>query len=351
MSEKKTRGMKGKTQQKSGWWEEINTNSATNHSSQVLGVKSTRKRGNVQRNAQKKENFDPFALDKDPEAARKRNEDDPPLIMLDAKSPLIWSIGTFIIYIIIFICELVQNGGLQSLAKNPLGGPSDQTLILMGAKYGPAILSGDWWRFVASLFLHSGIFHLVLMLVLKICSSDVEKLSGFWRAVIVYFIAGVFGFVLSCLFIPEMVSTGSTGSHFGYIGLLLSDLISTWRGVEGRSCKLTKYIICIIITLVVGFTPYVDNFSNIGGFIVGFFCALMLLPNMNFGFSEQVCHGIVAFLAFPVFSLIFCICLVLMYRSIDPASTWCSFCHNFNCINISGWCPPIIESSQNTYYV
>jgi membrane associated rhomboid family serine protease len=351
MTSKKTRGMKANVQKSSGWWEDINSNTTTAQSRQ-LGTQQKRKRGNVQKapnTANNKKELDLFALDKNPN--RKQEDEKPPLILLDAHSPLIWSMGTLFLYIIIFACEILQNEGLEPIYRNPLGGPSDKTLVLMGAKYGPSVVGGEWWRLVAPLFLHSGLGHIILSVALKFCSVDVERLSGFWRAVVVYFASGVFGLVLSCLFIPTMVSCGSTGSQFGYIGLLLSDLISTWRGVENRNKKLIKYIVCIVVTLIAGLTPFVDNFSHIGGFIVGFFVALMILPNMSFGFAEQICHGIIAFLAFPVFSIIFCICTVLVFRSIDPASSWCSFCHHINCINISGWCPPIIHNDHNTFYI
>ena len=352
MSSKRQKGMSSHSQQSSGWWEDINSGSIGNQSSNLV-QKSTRQRGRVQKNAKKRQNNpDPFLLDKNPEKAREQfDANNPPLVSLEQKSPLIWTTGTLILYIIVFICEIVQEGGIASTSRNPLIGPSDDTMIIMGAKYGPPIIAGEWWRFITALFLHSGVIHLVLTVALKFCTTDVERDSGYWRAVVVYLASGGFGFILSCLFVPEMVSTGSTGAVFGYIGLLLCDLLSTWRGVEKRTCKLIKYIVCIVITIIVGLTPYIDNFAHIGGFIMGFCAAIMLLPNMTFGLGETTCYGIISFLAFPVMSVIFCVCLVLIFRSIDPAVSWCQWCYAIDCVNISGWCPTLGEESQTTQYL
>src|SRR5699024_5902976 len=42
------------------------------------------------------------------------------------------------------------------------GSTNIKVLVDYGAKYNPAILNGEWWRFVTSMFLHIGFLHLTM---------------------------------------------------------------------------------------------------------------------------------------------------------------------------------------------
>ena len=275
-----------------------------------------------------------------------------PLIILEQKSPPIWTIGISIVFIVIFFCEIVQAEGISLLGVNPLIGPSESTLLLMGAKYGPSIVNGEWWRLFSSVYLHSGIIHLFIVLVFLFATRNVEIGSGFWRAFLIFMLAGVYSNVLSSIMVPEIISSGSTGAIYGYFGLQFSDLISSWRIANDKWNRFSWLCVCFFSTIIAGLTPYLDNFMHIGGFVVGFLFALMLLPNMSFGEWESICHGFIAFLAFPVLATVFMFSLVFLFRSTNAGSSWCSWCHYMNCINISGWCPAIKGGgNQNTFYL
>ena len=281
-------------------------------------------------------------------AKRTQNEEDSssssskkwevPLVNLESPSPLYWVMGMAAIMTVTFICETFQVGGYADMKENPMWGPDDSTLLQMGAKYGPLILEGDWWRLFSATFLQNGlIFYVVSMVLLFIC-RNVEREAGWWRAMFVFMISGTFGYVLSCLFVPELISCGTTGAICGYLGLMLSDLIAKWRGVKHPVIKLVVLIVLIVMLIILGLTPFIDNFLHIGGLIMGFLLALMLLPNLNFGRCEGVVHSIIAFLAFPVMSTLFMICLVIFFRRVDSDTTWCTWCMKATCVNISGWC-------------
>jgi len=277
--------------------------------------------------------------------------DDVPLINLDQKSAPIWTMGSLLIFFLVLVCEILQTGGIASMATNPLIGPDQQTMILMGAKYAPLMLKGQYWRFFTAIFLHAGLAHIIIVLFIFLSTRSVERDSGFLRAIMVFFISGLYGYILSSLFIPEMVSVGATGALYGYLGLQLSDLFSSWRMYHNRWSRFNSLTGSIATTLIVGLTPFLDNFLHVGGFIMGFLFALMLLPNLTFGDCEKVCHGFIAFIAFPAMATLFCLCMVIFYRSVDSASSWCEWCHYINCVNISGWCPSINKDpNQNVIY-
>ena len=285
-----------------------------------------------------------------PAEKSEEKSEDVPLINLERKSPPIWTFGSLVAFLIVLACEVVQNSGFASMAKNPMFGPTEEVMVLMGAKEGRKMLAGEWWRFITAMFVHSGLIHFVIVVIFTIFIRTVEIETGFWRAFFVYLISSVFGYILSALLIPEMVSCGATGGIFGCLGLRLVDVISSWRADKHSGRNLGIIILCIIIGIIIGLTPFLDNFLNLGGFVMGILFALMLVPNLTFGKCERLCHGLISFVAFPVMSIIFCICFVLFYRRID-GSTWCTWCNKITCVNINNWCPNYTTTSEAEYYI
>lgn len=262
-----------------------------------------------------------------------------PLINLEDPSPYLWTIGVGILITIILACEIIQSGGFKSISKNPMYGPDGSTMLQMGAKYGPLILDGEFWRLFSAILVQNGIIYYVVTIILLFFTRKIERDSGFWRTFIIFVLAGTYGYIVSSLFIPNYISCGATGSMFGYLGLMLCDLCASWRKVQKPVFRLIFLIVAIVVLLAVGLTPYVDNFVHVGGFIIGLLFALMLLPNLSFGKCERYCHGVIAFLAFPVMSVLFMVTLVVFFREVVDTN-WCSWCHYINCVNISNWCPP-----------
>ena len=276
--------------------------------------------------------------DKDESSSSSSKKWEVPLVNLESPSPLYWVMGMAAIMTVTFICETFQVGGYASMKENPMWGPDESTLLQMGAKYGPLILEGDWWRLFSATFLQNGLIFYIVSMILLFLARNVEREAGWWRAMFVFMISGTFGYIASSLFVPELISCGTTGAICGYLGLMVSDLIAKWRGVKHPLLRLFGLIALIAVLIILGLTPYVDNFLHIGGLIMGFLLALMLLPNLNFGKCEGVVHSVFAFLAFPVMSTLFMICLVIFFRKVDSNTAWCSWCMKATCVNISGWC-------------
>ncbi|SFE29934.1 rhomboid family intramembrane serine protease [Alteribacillus iranensis] len=159
------------------------------------------------------------------------------------------------------------------------GGSTDiLTLIEYGAKYNPAILDGEWWRFFTSMFLHIGFFHLFMnSLALFYLGTAVERMYGSLRFIFIYFIAGLFGSLASFAF-NEQVSAGASGAIFGcfgallYFGLIHRQLFFRTMGFN--------VIFILAINLAFGFAvPAVDNGAHIGGLVGGFLAsAIVHLP-------------------------------------------------------------------------
>lgn len=152
-------------------------------------------------------------------------------------------------------------------------------LIKSGAKYNPAIIDGEWWRIISSMFLHIGIFHLFMnMLALYYLGMTVERIYGSARFLFIYFLAGIGGGLVSFAF-SISVSAGASGALFGLFGALLFFGLIHKRlffQTMGRGV-----LIIVAINIVFGFLiPQVDMGAHLGGLIFGFIAAAIVhLPN------------------------------------------------------------------------
>lgn len=153
-----------------------------------------------------------------------------------------------------------------------------QTLIDFGAKFNPAILEGEWWRIVTSMFLHIGFVHLFMnMVALYYLGSAVEKLFGTTRFAIIYLLAGISGGLASFAFNTQ-VSAGASGAIFGLFGALL------YFGVLNKRLffRTMGWNLLFILALNIAFgimMPQIDNGAHIGGLLGGFLAsAVVSLP-------------------------------------------------------------------------
>ena len=141
----------------------------------------------------------------------------------------------------------------------------------------------QWWRFITPMFLHAGIIHIGFNMLLQMTlGRDMEKAIGTLRFVIVYLSSGIFGFVLGGNFAaPGIASTGASGSLFGILALVLLDLFYTWNERVSPVKDLLWLLFDIVFSFVLGLLPGLDNFSHIGGFLMGLGLGIVLLHSPN----------------------------------------------------------------------
>ena len=155
---------------------------------------------------------------------------------------------------------------------NPLLGPTVAVLDALGAKNDMAIFErGEWWRIIVCNWLHVGIVHAALnMIAIWSVGGELERAFGFWRVGFLYIFAGVFGTLVSIVFLPGVLSVGASASVFGLVGANWADVIVNFCA---RCTLKGSGILCLsvatVLNVAVGFTPYVDNFMHLGGLVAG----------------------------------------------------------------------------------
>ena len=141
----------------------------------------------------------------------------------------------------------------------------------------------QWFRFITPIFLHAGFIHIGFNMLLQLTlGADVEKDIGPIRFALVYFSSGIFGFVMGGNFAPNGIeSTGASGALFGITALTLLDLLYKWKERKSPWVELAFIFAEVAVSFVLGLLPSLDNFSHIGGFLMGLVLGICILHSPN----------------------------------------------------------------------
>jgi rhomboid protease GluP len=158
--------------------------------------------------------------------------------------------------------------GLQTLSTYVFNG--SDLLIYFGGKTNEFILQGQVWRFITPIFLHASVLHIAFnMYALFTIGPGLEQFYGRWRYLLLYFVGGYCGNVLSFLF-----STGtSIGASTAIFGLVAAEIVFIYRNriLFGSKAKgmLLNLALVVVVNLVLGLQPGIDNWGHLGGMVGG----------------------------------------------------------------------------------
>lgn len=127
------------------------------------------------------------------------------------------------------------------------------------------VAQGDWWRLIASGFLHLSITHIVLnMLALYFIGLGLERVLGTWRYLALYFLSLLGGSAGVMLFTaPNAAAAGASGAIFGLMGALLVTL-------KRLKLDMRQAGIIIAINVIATFTiPGISWQAHLGGLVIG----------------------------------------------------------------------------------
>ncbi len=84
--------------------------------------------------------------------------------------------------------------------------------------------------------------------------------------------------------------SGASGCLFGMLALDLLGLLYTWKERRSPGKDLAYIILGVVISFVLGLLPGLDNFSHIGGFLMGLVLGICLLHSPN-ALRQQIGQG------------------------------------------------------------
>ncbi len=161
----------------------------------------------------------------------------------------------------------------------------EELLLVYGAKINPFILQdGEYYRLLTMIFLHGGLAHLFFNgYALYEIGTDIERLFGHARFLIIYFLGGLTA-SLASLILSDGWSVGASGALFAIFGAEMVFLYRN-RRVFGEFARrrLNSLIYLLVLNLLIGVvgSGLIDNWAHIGGFLGGVGLAWLIAPQFR----------------------------------------------------------------------
>ena len=155
-----------------------------------------------------------------------------------------------------------------------------ETLYIHGGHWTPAILHGQYWRWLTCIFLHAGLWHIGFNLfALSQIGPAVEQVFGRGRMLMLFVATGLCGSVVSHLWGLGGVGIGASGAVMGLCGVAGGwghrDGTTVGRQIRATMIKWAAY------TILFGFFINADNAAHLGGFVSGLLVGFALQPHLG----------------------------------------------------------------------
>jgi rhomboid protease GluP len=159
--------------------------------------------------------------------------------------------------------------------------PTLQAVVDWGGDFAPYTL-GDhqYWRLLTSCFIHFGIIHIAFnMYVLFQIGPFIEMAFGRVRYLLIYFLAGLGGSLVSIRIHPMAVGAGASGAIFGLYGAVFGFLLIKHRALNPAvTNSIAKSAgIFVLYNIVYGtISRTTDLSAHFGGLVTGFVVGMLL---------------------------------------------------------------------------
>ena len=153
----------------------------------------------------------------------------------------------------------------------------DYYVIQQYGQYNLFVLNGAYWQLFTSMFVHVSIIHLLgNMFFLFIFGLRAEELFSLKEYLLIYFLSGLTGNLLTLLFGLDMVSAGASGAIFGMFGACIIYV----RRAIGQS--IMSALLYAFFLFMISSGPSVNVFAHLGGLAVGLLIGYALAATCRF---------------------------------------------------------------------
>jgi rhomboid protease GluP len=182
--------------------------------------------------------------------------------------------GLALFCVVVFALAVALDGRLPIAPEGGFGLPfRNSTLLRLGVLV-PRLVPAEPWRLLSAVFLHYNALHIGLnMYGLVLLGRAIEARFGPARAILIFVLAGLGGFVVS-YFWTDAGTCGASGGVFGQlgaeIGVLVARRLPNWKDLLFQN---------LVYAVLMGFLFQVNNAAHLGGFVIGF--------GLGYGFDKE----------------------------------------------------------------
>lgn len=187
-----------------------------------------------------------------------------------------WDANAFVWQITCWqIIEFVISMGLGHQKANP----TPCVLYRLGASWGPAVAKGEIWRLITPVFLHANLTHLLFNIFFQLrMGFGMEKQFGREKMMLIYFVCGMFGNLMSISVDPFKLAVGASTAGFGLIGVWLAEILLSWEVLGPARDRTIIWIafMLVSVTSMSAMTPNMDIWGHFGGALGGFLLSIVI---------------------------------------------------------------------------
>jgi len=188
------------------------------------------------------------------------------------------------------------------------GGTNMDVLYRLGGMFPAAVRAGEWWRLVASLFLHFGVLHLAMnMLALWLLAPFIEFALGLRKFFFVYLLAGIgsMGVVMTFASGPNrhQLTVGASGCVMGLVGATGALMLRGWLREKALSARRRLVAMLVIVAMQTVFdsvVPQVSMTAHLSGTLIGFAAVMILRDRLRPSAAARLNTGSAATKAIPI---------------------------------------------------
>jgi len=220
------------------------------------------------------------------------------------------------INVIFFIISVLLDPQISSMQFSPFNflSPSHRSLLFLGSTGSIPLFQLDrWWTLITANYLHGGLLHLLFnMLALRQLAPLVIDEFGSYRAITIYTVGGVLGFLVSA-FAGVTFTIGASAGLCSLVGALLYYGKSR-GGIYGQEIFSQVGGWAVGIGIFGFMFPGINNWGHGGGMIAGLLLAFLL--GYREKIKENMGHKIMAMICVLLTLLVLswiCVKLLLLF--------------------------------------
>ncbi|XP_036146105.1 rhomboid-related protein 3 isoform X3 [Monomorium pharaonis] len=201
------------------------------------------------------------------------------------RPPAVAMIIISIIEIILFMYDVIKHKSLS------VEGPAAQLFIYNPHKRYEA------WRYITYMFVHVGVFHLVVNLLVQIMLGiPLEMVHKWWRVLLIY-IAGVLaGSLGTSVSDPTVYLAGASGGVYALITAHVATIIMNWSQMEFAVLQLLVFLVITSVDIgqavynryVLDTNDQIGYVAHLAGAIAGLLVGINILRNLEVQTWEKV---------------------------------------------------------------